>query len=468
VSAPLLQSADARPHTNPDHVTPYDRFAWSDEEAERLLASGLERQELEMFFGPAEYRDLVRLARAAQRAQLRADACRAIIVPGIMGSLLGLPRRAPLPRDVLWIDPIDIGSGRLSELRLPGAGPVEPCGVVLYSYLRLKLHLRAAGHDPVFHPFDWRRGVDELGRGLAARLAAEPSRRIALVGHSLGGLVCRAALPLAGAERVERVILLGTPNAGTFAPVQALRGTYAVVRKIARLDARHGAAGLAEIFSTFPSLYHMLPSPAASDALDLTDPEAWPRSGPRPAPELLESARRIGGKLAPADERFAVVVGVGRETVTAMRRRRDEFVYTVTRRGDGTVPADRARLDGARHYFRLDVAHSDLTRDPIVAGAVIDLLNRGDTRRLPSRWRSASRAEARVGDRDLERLPADKVDWTRLTPEERRSFLQNLNEPPKLPMRVPARMRRLRGNRGSAPPGARRRSGAGRHRAPPP
>ena len=425
------------------HVTPYDRCAWSDEEAERLLASGAERQELETFFGPAEYGELVRLARAAQRAKPHRKACRAIIVPGIMGSLLAQPRRAPLPRDVVWLDPIDISTGRLSELALPGAGLIEPSGIVLYSYLRLRLHLRVAGHDPVFHSYDWRRGIDELGRELAGRLAGDRSERLALIGHSLGGLVCRAALALAGAERIERVILIGAPNAGSFAAVQALRGTYAVVRQIARLDARHSAEALAaQIFMTFPSLYQMLPQPGSPGALDFTDPRAWPQSGPRPAPELLDSARRVGRMLAPADRRFAQIIGVGLETVTAASRRPDEFVYTVMRRGDGTVPADRARLPGARDYFCAGVAHSDLTRNPLVARAVVDLLNRGETHRLPSKWRSASRAEARVGDRELGSLPADKVDWARLTPEERRTFLQYLNEPPKLELRVPARARR--------------------------
>ena len=38
----------------------------------------------------------------------RANAPRVIIVPGIMGSQLGLTRRAPLPHDVLWLDPVDI------------------------------------------------------------------------------------------------------------------------------------------------------------------------------------------------------------------------------------------------------------------------------------------------------------------------------------------------------------------------
>jgi len=146
--------------------------------------------------------------------------------------------------------------------------------------------------------------------------------------------------------------------------------------------------------------------------------------------------------LAPADERFAVIVGVGLETVTAASRRQDEFVYTLMRRGDGTVAADRARLEGARHYFRAGIAHSELTRDPLVARALVDLLSRGETHRLPSRWRSASRAEARIGDRALTRLPAAKVDWARLTPEDRRAFLQHLNEPPRLELRVPARARR--------------------------
>lgn len=442
MAAPALHSSDARPQASADHVTPYDRLVWSDEEAEQLLASGEQRQELEAFFGAAEYRELVTLARAATRAKLRADAHRAIIVPGIMGSLLAVPRREPLPRDVLWIDPVDIGYGRLTELVLPGSTRFEPCGIVLYSYLRLRLHLRAAGHVAVFHPFDWRRGVDDLGHDLAQRLVAEPPGRIALVGHSLGGLVCRAALALTGGKRVSRVILLGAPNGGSFAAVQALRGTYAVVRKIARLDSRHSCAALAaHIFNTFPSLYHMLPRRGSARVPDLLDPQAWPRSGPRPMPELLESARRVTERLAPADERFAVILGVGRETVTAVARRRDEFVYTVTRLGDGTVPAACARLEGARHYHAR-VSHSELTRDPVIARAVSDLLSGGGTRRLPPVWRTASRAEARIGDHELSRLPAPKVDWARLTPEERHAFLQELNEPPKLSLRVPAHARR--------------------------
>jgi hypothetical protein len=257
----------------------------------------------------------------------------------------------------------------------------------------------------------------------------------------MGGLLSRVALAQPGMERIERLVLLGTPNFGSFAPVQAVRGTYAVVRKIASLVSNGSAEVLAgEVFNTFPSLYHMLPAPGCNGGLDLFDLAEWPQSGPRPHRELLERARTIQSALAEPDARFAVVVGVGEETVTSVTRRKDDFVYTVTRRGDGTVPAASAALPGAPTYYA-PLAHSELTRDRVVAAAVIDLLRTGSTRRLAAKWASTSVAEARISDRQLRRTHAKKVDWAGLEPEARRIFLQNLNEPPKLQLRVPARAR---------------------------
>ena len=260
-----------------DHVTPYDRFALSDEDIERLLVSGKLRRELIVYFGADEYRDLARLARQAAATPIKDESLRVIIVPGIMGSQLGLHRTAPDPNDVLWVDPIDIGLGRLATLRLPGTAPIVPLGVVIYSYLKLKLHLRAAGFAASFHDYDWRLGVDELGRSFADRLRNEPSERLAIVAHSMGGLVSRAAVVLPGAERVERVLLLGSPNYGSFATIQALRGTYAVVRKLARLAGDASAEFLSgEIFNTFPSLYQMLPASNRSvPSLQLAAGSIW-------------------------------------------------------------------------------------------------------------------------------------------------------------------------------------------------
>jgi CHAT domain-containing protein/pimeloyl-ACP methyl ester carboxylesterase len=425
----------SRPENTTDHITPYDRLAWSDVQVEELLASGEMRPELAAYFGEQEYRELARLAREARKTPLKKDALRVFVLPGIMGSQLGMSRRAPLPNDVLWLDPVDIGFGKLLTLEMASQAPIVSLGVVLYTHLKLKLFLRAAGFDAVFHDYDWRLGVDDLGHQLAERLRAE-SGRIAIVAHSMGGLIARAALTLPGTEKVERFIMLGTPNFGSFAPVQALRGTYAVVRKIARLDMRNSAETLADkVFSTFPSLYHLLPPTGHSGATDLFDPSQWPRFGPRPRVDLLESARALERMLAPPDSRFATIVGVNQETVTSVDREHDDFVYTITRYGDGTVPTACAVLPGARTYFT-PVAHSELTRHRKVADAVGDLLRTGETRRLATEWTRGGMEEARVSDHELRRTHVTKVDWAGLQPEERRVFLQTLNEPPKLKLKA--------------------------------
>jgi hypothetical protein len=451
----------SQPASPADHVTPYDRFAWSDTVVEHLLASGAHPRELTAYFGASEYAALVALAREAQKVPVTADAPRVFIVPGIMGSQLGRMRRPPLPNDILWLDPVDISLGQLALLRLPvdGSPPVtadehkhtplqgEPAspqetqivslGVVLFTYLRLKLHLRIAGFAPLFHDYDWRLGVDELGRGLAERVHAERSR-VMIVAHSMGGLVSRAAMANDGMSHVDRVVLLGTPNTGSFAPVQALRGVYAVVRKIARLSHTQTAESLAaEVFSTFPSLYHLLPVANDESGQDLFEAGAWPANGPQPNVSLLKRARAVLKSLARGDRRFINIIGAGQETVTRATRRNGEFVYTITRQGDGTVPVTCAELPGARTYYTT-VAHSELARDAVVAQAIADVLRRGATARLQSKWARGGKAEARISDTQLRRTHTEKVDFAQLEPEARQAFLRNLNEPPHLKLSVPA------------------------------
>jgi hypothetical protein len=450
-----------RPDSPADHVTPYDRFAWSDAVVEHLLASGEHSRELIAYFGAGEYAVLAALAREAQKVPVEPGAPRVFIVPGVMGSQLGRMRPAPLPNDVLWLDPVDISLGQLALLRLPvgGAEPVsieehkrrplqgEPqspqetrivsLGVVLYTYLRLKLHLRIAGFAPAFHDYDWRLSLDELGRGLADRLRAERSR-VMIVAHSMGGLVSRAAMANGGVEHVERVVLLGTPNSGSFAPVQALRGTYAVVRKIARLSNTQSAESLAvEVFNTFPSLYQLLPLPNGDSDPDFFEVESWPDKGPVPRGPLLAQARSVLKTLSSGDGRFVNIVGSGQETVTRATRRNGEFVYTVTRHGDGTVPVSSAELPGARNYYTT-VAHSELARDPIVAQAIADVLRTGETQKLRDKLARGGKAQARISDAQLRRTHTEKVDFAQMEPEARQAFLRNLNEPPHLKLSVPA------------------------------
>ena len=155
--------------------------------------------------------------------------------------------------------------------------------------------------------YDWRRDIVESAKRLdhfiktrAQYVQMETEKRFGikiakvkfdLVAHSMGGLVARyylrygtADLPedgslpeltWAGAEHVEHLVIIGTPNAGAIASLQNL--IYGV--SIDSLFPRYPAA----VLSTMPSMYELLPRARHHPLLwadgepvtDLFDPELW-------------------------------------------------------------------------------------------------------------------------------------------------------------------------------------------------
>ncbi len=414
-----------------DHVTPYDRFALGEPALVQMLASREKHPELVEYFGPELHAELVQLARATTRARRRAPGRRVYVLPGIMGSQLGFVRGDRKPNDVLWLDPIDIAFGRLTDLRLPENSRVVALGAMSYSYLKITLSLRKAGFDAVLLDYDWRRDIATLGKLLAERIDADGREDIAIVGHSMGGLVARAALMHAPGARVSQLVMLGTPNSGSLAAVQAIRGTYSVVRKIAMLDLRHNAEYLARhVFSSFPGLHELLPGNDHVGDLDLFERASWPKSGPGPDNTLLAAAAGLAQRLAPADPRFHAVIGCNRTTATGIALRDDDFEYEYSLLGDGTVPIELARLAGARHSY-VECGHSELPLDDNVIAGTIDLLKTGASQRLASSPPLRRGALSRVRDAELREQYQGKIDWPRMTPAQRREFLDTLNEPPR-------------------------------------
>lgn len=412
-----------------EHITPYDRMALDEATLIRLLAAPQPHEGLVDYFGPKLHGELARLARATAVTP-PGPRERVYVLPGIMGSQLGFVRGPGKPHDVVWLDPVDFNFGRLTELKLPGDPRLTALGAMSYSYLKLTLSLRAAGFDAVMVEYDWRQDIGSLGERLARRIAEEGHERVSLVGHSMGGLVARAAIAAGAGGKLSKLVMLGTPNHGSLAAVQALRGTYSVVRKLAMLDLKHDAEFLAgEVFSSFPGLHQMVPTSPLAGSLDLFDAAAWPAEGPGPDATLLREARDIGSRLAPADARFHVVVGCNQITATRISRRGRDFVYEYSRRGDGTVPMDLVRMDGADNRY-VDCDHSDLPLSDRVIAGTIDLLKTGRTRRFASTPTIRDGARAHVRDSELRREYQGKVDWPQMTPAQRRDFLDTLNEPP--------------------------------------
>jgi pimeloyl-ACP methyl ester carboxylesterase len=364
-------------------IVPQSAIQLPDTAVEEALRTGDQAGPLEDFFGAAGYAELRSLARDASARSVRGGE-RVLILPGIMGSKLGFPVLGPI-EDVLWIGPVQIAAGRLSRLQLSASGDpagVQALGVLLFAYLALKLRLRIAGYDTQFFPFDWRLDVARIGAKLAQEIDRSRSKTH-VVAHSMGGLVARAALKR-NPKQLGRVVTLGTPNYGSYSPLQAFRGVHPIVQKVAALDLRHNAAQLAQIFGSFPGLLEMIPASQLRPS-DLFDLRNWPNKGVRPDGDLLGAAERAQTALPEPNDKFFLIVGLDNETVVNARLNEHctEFVYDLSMDGDGTVPLDLARVHG-RPAWVTNAAHGSMPNSATVARAIDNILATGSTSELPT------------------------------------------------------------------------------------
>jgi pimeloyl-ACP methyl ester carboxylesterase len=272
--------------------------------------------------------------------------------------------------------------------------------------------------------YDWRFSITETAEGLTALLAAETAREVSLVAHSMGGLLARLVLRGAQGARVQRLITLGTPHGGSFAPVQAVRGTYPLVRRLAQIDPRHDAEALArEVFSSFHSLYQMLPRDLAPDLLNERN---WPATGPQPNATLLDRARLMD--LGGPDPRITAIAGYGFQTVERIAQVDWDFYYRHGFAGDGTVPAARAVLAGCPAWHAR-VFHGELPRSPVVHEAVVALLA-GATPGLAPTLPPVPDSPTSLSDTEMRRAFMGKIDWAHLDSQQRRAFLDSLTSAP--------------------------------------
>jgi pimeloyl-ACP methyl ester carboxylesterase len=396
-----------------------------DDQVLALLQSGAHSQLMIAHFGLEEYRELSQLAKlAATRRKARAPTV--FILPGIMGSRLAMKRGRTL--DLYWLHPHAIEQGQLSQLALPGSRALRPIGVMLPGYLKMKLMLEVKGFKPVLHAFDWRADIERNARALV-RAVERAGVRVMIVAHSMGAMIARAALRFDTSRRIKKLVQLGAPNEGSFAPVQALRAVYPTVRKIAALDRTHTAEDLArDVFLTLPGLYQLLPSIQREGELDLFDRASWP-ADLAPDAKLLDQARKVRARLPDADARCHVIAGIAQETVTSAKNSNGMFTYEIRPEGDGTVPLSRALWDGARTWYAAE-NHGALSISTNVLAALVDLLREGETGKLPSRLPNPVVAAARhVTDADLRKHALAKVDWDNLCVESRRRILEPIFTP---------------------------------------
>lgn len=331
-----------------------------------------------------------------------------ILLPGILGSKLTVDGQ------LIWLG-IRIING-LPRLQYGGPGKVEATGWMGPYYDDLARYL-AESHEVISFPFDWRKPIEEEALRLADVITealegrSEPVRILA---HSLGGLVARTV------EKVKpdvwhalmkhdrsRFVMLGTPNAGSWAPMQVLSGDNLIGNLVANVGALFDEHRARELFAALPG-FIQLQAGLLDPTLRLSEQSTWQALAKAdrmllelftpwhnlqiqrtnlnwgiPKQALLDAARALHTWLSQQDlrsfgNRVVMVVGTAEATPSGydVNEAAPDFGYLETDRGDGTVTLSSALLPGVR-AFQVEVEHARLPTPKQLYPGYLSLLENG-------------------------------------------------------------------------------------------
>jgi pimeloyl-ACP methyl ester carboxylesterase len=311
-----------------------------------------------------------------------------IFLHGIMGAHLDAPQRR------VWLDVKELAGGYVAEwLTLAADGLTDATSG---QYVRPGPHLESKYEDAarawreagfVVHAFsyDWRKGValcaDMLHFFVESLALQRPGRPFVLVAHSMGGLVASVygARHPEWRQRIQQAVFLGSPLGGSYAPVEAVLGTYPFFQKLALVSVHNDIEDLRRTSRTLPGLMDMLPDPRLfPDMEPLYDARNWP-GGIVPEQQWLTQSLALKRTIAesPLLEKTKLLVATGHPTVCRLVLKKGVLAPGPrAERGDGTVPARAAVLPGLSAW-RAQNEHTDLAKDPLCIQAVIELLRDG-------------------------------------------------------------------------------------------
>ncbi|MEJ8860007.1 CHAT domain-containing protein [Variovorax robiniae] len=367
------------------------------------------------------------------------------VLPGILGSHLAVSGKR------IWLSWRFVN--QLDRIAYPG--PATPDGAIGATYDALIAHLSGT-HDVHEFSFDWRRPIEEEARRLGDEvLDALEARKgsgqaVRFIAHSMGGVVART-LQLERPEVWEavfrhpdaRLLMLGTPNGGSYAPMQVLSGDDTFGNLLSSFgslfdghEARQLIAGMPGLLQLQADLMHeklRLNDPAGWVALQKADLDAvdrrieaqswWhrdllqkkPLQWGLPDQKTLTRAVALRQRLdkqseaLPNVEQVLLVVGQAKSTPTGVRIADDGVQYlNAIDGGDGRVTLDRAMLPRVKTW-QAPGAHGRLPALEGCFDAYVELLDKGDTDKL-SLIGAGTRAAAGAPG-----APAAAVEATRAT-----------------------------------------------------
>jgi pimeloyl-ACP methyl ester carboxylesterase len=405
---------------------------FKNDETVRMLAAGLLRSDgTDAGFRPLSVAPEKEPARAVLRRAPQGPLPVVFVLPGIMGSSLEIDGKR------IWLNKLALMLGKFDKLEIDRDATPKELFEEYYGELTERLR---ETHEVVPFPYDWRRSILRAGEALAKQVnikldeieqrgARQPVRILA---HSMGGLVARAMI----AQKPEvwrrmtahdgaRLVMLGTPNGGSYEIVRLLTGYASTLQHLALLDFTRNWAELLQVIVRFPGVLELLPTdngfqyfgPGIWQELKETDDEMRRYKVELPdAADLLQARRTwetiLAAPLDPA--RILYVAGQARETPIAWRPRtlefpesiegeRHEIIFEATARGDGKVPWDTGIPPNVRTWYLPEVEHGDLPTHEEAFAAYLELLQNGTTVRLDTTPPDGVRAAALEQRSDLPR-----------------------------------------------------------------
>jgi pimeloyl-ACP methyl ester carboxylesterase len=339
-----------------------------------------------------------------------------VVTHGILGSSLSaVDERGDL--DWVWLNPLFLVFRSLNLLRLSDDGrtgfrpeyDVRATGLLLRYYGKQVLSLRNNWNVYPFW-FDWRKDLNAAASELNDQINRHfgEDAPVHIIAHSMGGLVARTFIKnhrerwekmwdeRSGGRSGGRLVMLGTPNHGSFAVPLLINGLSGVIRWLAAASQPHTLRDVLEITNSFVGTYQMLPSPYVMPSMqplydsqtyaDLPVPQNVPQ---RRLDEALQHHAALRDVID--TERMIYVAGYNHPTINGIsdfaKLHSIEEGYSATlTAGDGTVPHELGFLETSqgekvKTYF-VDEAHVNLPRNGQVVAALEDLLGHGTTRAL--------------------------------------------------------------------------------------
>jgi len=344
-----------------------------------------------------------------------------LVLPGILGSHLKVNNQRVWLGWSMW-NGFDLLDYPDSDQRV-----VVPDGPIGITYDGL-MNFLSSSHEVIPFSYDWRKPIEEEARRLSLVVEAALEARqttgqpVRLLAHSMGGLLARAMQIESGliwdrmmAHKDARLLMLGTPNEGSWAPMQVLSADDSFGNTITAVGAPFQDEIARATMARFPGFLQLqaslLDSPhglnthegwqklAESDFNQISACSWWHQDRRQldnarwgvPNNQVLAQAVRFWEKLRKQRdqdlprwrEKLAIVVGCARYTADGFEiDKQGDFAYReIQDSGDGRVTHASAMLPGVRSW-KLDADHGSLPAKKAAFAAFEELLETGETNLL--------------------------------------------------------------------------------------